>query len=220
MRGRLRSDFEPNEIDTPNLNTARDSPGRFYETSMNDQDDDLTKVEDDASVEYDASTSLEDDASTSVGPSLARRIFRTSAAVSFLVLIGVGGAFAWRTYTQTEIIRPAELQQQLNSIAGDLAAVKQTLHELSVNQSQLTRKQDEMTSTQEQMARTQEQMARSIELQAAKQELTQKLSSPSVNKHAPVPPPKPVHSAELPAHASSKPLHLSPPQSLQPPSSE
>jgi ABC-type transport system involved in Fe-S cluster assembly fused permease/ATPase subunit len=215
MRGRLRSDFEPNEIDTPNLNTARDSPGRLrlYETSMNDQDDDLTKVEDDAFIEYDASTNLEDDASTSVEPSLASRIFRTSAAVSFLVLIGVGGAFAWRTYTQTEMIRAAELQQQLNSIARDLAAVKQTLHELSVNQSQLTRKQDEM-------ARTQEQMAQSIELQAAKQELTQKLSSPSVNKHAPVPPPKLVHSAELPAHASSKPLHLSPPQSLQPPSSE
>jgi hypothetical protein len=72
------------------------------------------------------------------------------------------------------------------------------------------------------MTRTQDQMANSIALQAAKQELSQKLSSPPPAKPVHVlPSPKPVqHPAELSTQASSKPAHLPPPQALQPPDSK
>jgi len=169
-----------------------------------------------------------------VGPSVTGRIVRASAVFSFLVLAGVGGALAWRAYGDyaTDMIGPwalpasiskpaappvgfAELQQQLQSIATDLAALRHTVEQLGANQDQLTRKQEEMT-------RTQDQMANSIALQAAKQELSQKLSSPPPAKPVHVlPSPKPVqHPAELSTQASSKPAHLPPPQALQPPDSK
>ncbi len=99
----------------------------------------------------------------------------------------------------------AEDHQQLQPIATDLAAVRHTIEQLAANLDQLTR--------------AQEQMAQSIaKLQTAEQALSQKVSSP--------PPPKPIHAAapkpvqqpaQLSAQASSKPLRVQPPQSLQPP---
>jgi hypothetical protein len=175
---------------------------------------------------------VEDDASTSVGPSITTRIFRASAVFSFVVLTGIGGALAWRSYGDyaTDMIRPwalpaptskpavtpadaAEIQQQLKSIAIDLTAVRHTLEQLGANQDQLTRKQEEM-------ARKQVQMTQAIAtLQAAEQDIRQKISAPpSANKPVHVPLPKPVqHPAQLSTQASSNPIHVSPPQSLLPP---
>jgi hypothetical protein len=251
---RLRSDlehnenFEPNNMDAPNrdyrdapnLDTARERRGAFRPNpDRSDRpflEDDASIVEDDASmsVEDDASMSVEGDAFTSVGPSLSKRIFRTFAGLSFLVLLGVSGALAWRSYGDyatdmisvlglpTSTSKPAaprvdaaeiqqQLQQQLMSIASDLATMRHALEQLAANQDQLARKQEEMT-------RTQEQMANSIALQAAKQELGQKLSaSPPAKPVHVLPPPKPEqHPAQLSTQASSKP-HVPAPQSLQPP---
>jgi hypothetical protein len=152
---------------------------------------------------------LEDNASESFAPSTKRIFF-----VSFLVLLGVGGTLAWRSYTAqaTHMSRAAapslaelspgsaskpaappvgaeELQQRLN-IAIDLADVKRTLKQLAANQDQITR--------------TQEQMAQRIAiLQAAEQ---QKLSPPPPPKPVQVPRPKPVqHPAQVSTQASSKP---------------
>jgi hypothetical protein len=218
-------------MDAPNLDIAREPRGLHR---LNLDRSDRLFSEDDASmsVEDDASMSVEDDASTSVGPSITRRIFRVSAVFSFVVLTGVGGALAWRSYGDyaTDIIRAwalpaptskpavppagaAEIQQQLKSIAIDLTAVRHTLEQLGANQDQLTRKQEEM-------ARKQEQMTQAIAaLQAAKQDISQKISAPPpANKPVHVPLPKPVqHPARLSTQASSNPTHVSPPQSLLPP---
>jgi hypothetical protein len=218
-------------MDAPNLDIAREPRG-LHRPNL-DRSDRLFS-EDDASmsVEDDASMSVEDDASTSVGPSITRRIFRVSAVFSFVVLTGVGGALAWRSYGDyaTDMIRAwalpaptskpavppagaAEIQQQLKSIAIDLTAVRHTLEQLGANQDQLTRKQEEM-------ARKQEQMTQAIAaLQAAKQDISQKISAPPpANKPVHVPLPKPVqHPAQLSTQASSNPTHVSPPQSLLPP---
>jgi hypothetical protein len=228
---RLRSNFEHNDMDAPNLDIAREPRGLHR---LNLDRSDRLFSEDDASmsVEDDASMSVEDDASTSVGPSITRRIFRVSAVFSFVVLTGVGGALAWRSYGDyaTDMIRAwalpaptskpavppagaAEIQQQLKSIAIDLTAVRHTLEQLGANQDQLTRKQEEM-------ARKQEQMTQAIAaLQAAKQDISQKISAPPpANKPVHVPLPKPVqHPARLSTQASSNPTHVSPPQSLLPP---
>jgi len=238
---RLRSDlehnenFEPNNMDAPNrdyrdapnLDTARERGGALR---LNPDRSDRPFLEDDASmVEDDASMSVEDDVSTSLGPSLTKRIFRALAGLSFLVLLGAGGALAWRSYGDQAMdlisawalpsstskpaaprLDAAEIQQQFMSIASDLAAMRHALEQLTANQDQLARKQEEMT-------RTQEQMANSIAVQAAKQELSQKLSSPPPAKPV-LSPPKPVqHPAQLSSQASSRPPHLPPPQSLQPP---
>jgi hypothetical protein len=220
---RLRVNFEDNDIDASNLDVAREPHGRLHLPHPDRSDRPF--LEDSASIR------VEDDASMSSGPSVTRRIFRASAVFSFLVLTGVGGALAWRSYsgetanmiggwalpvsTSKPTAPPlgfADIQQQLKSIATDLAAVRKTVEQLGANQDQLTRKQEEMS-------RTQEQMANSIALQSAKQELSQKLSSapPAKPVHV-LPSPKPVqHPAQLSAQASSKPAHLPPPQSLQPP---
>ncbi len=163
------------------------------------------------------------------GPSITRRMFRASARFLFAVLVGGGAVLAWQSNggQATDMIRAwapslaellpastskpaaspsaAEDQQQLKPIATDLAAVRHTIEQLAANQDQLTR--------------AQEQMVQSIaKLQAAEQVLSQKVSSP--------PPPKPVHAAapkpvqqpaQHSAQASSKPLSVQPPQSLQPP---
>jgi hypothetical protein len=208
-------------MDATNHDIARD---RGLHRPSLDRLDRLFPEDDDpsGSVEDDASLSVEDDASMNVGPSVTRRIFRGSAIFSFLVLTGVVGALAWRAYGDyatnmieawalpTSTSKPAappagfaELRQQLKSIAADLAAMRHTLDQFAANQDQLTR--------------TQEQIAQSIALQAAKQELSQKLSSPPPAKPVQVPPAKPVqHPAQLSTQASSKPAHLPPPQSLQP----
>jgi hypothetical protein len=173
---------------------------------------------------------LEDNASESFGPSVTKRIFRASAAFSFLVLVGVGGAIAWRFGGDQAIIRAwalpasttqpavppagaAEIQQQLKSIATDLAAVKHTLDQLDADQDQLTRKQEEMAGKQEQMTQV------IATLQTAEQDIRQKISAPPpANRPVHVPLPKPVqHPAQLSTQASSNPTHVSPPQSLLPP---
>jgi hypothetical protein len=234
-RDRLGSNFERNDMDAPNHDIARDRglhrPGldrldRFFPAD----DPSVSVVEDDGSmgVEDDPSMSVEDDAAVSTGPSVTRRILRYSAIFSFLVLTGVSSALAWRSYgieattmieawaLPTSTSKPAdpsvglaEIQQQLKSVATDLTALRHTLEQLGANQDQLTRKQEEMT-------RTQEQMANNIALQAAKQELSHS-PPPTKPVHVP-PPPKPVQQpAQLSTQASSKPAHLAPPQSLQPP---
>jgi hypothetical protein len=174
---------------------------------------------------------LENDASRRVRPSIARRILRAFARFLFAVLVGVGGTLALQSYAdqgKMEVIRAwtpwlaevlpgstskpavspigAAEVEQLKPIATDLAAVRHTLEQITVNQDQLTR--------------TQQDIAQSITaLQAAEQELTQKLSSPPPAKPVHVlPPPKPVqHPPQPPTQASSKPLPMPPPQPLQPP---
>jgi hypothetical protein len=166
-------------------------------------------------------------------PSDTKRTSGASVVFAFLfvLLAGVGGALAWWYYGDqaTDLIRAwalpgstskptappegsAELQQQLKSIATDLAAVRHTQEEQSAAN------HDQLTRIQEQIAQ------QSIALQATKQELSQKLSSPPPDM--PVPPPdKPVHiplpkPAQHPAHVStqsSKPIQTLPPQSLLPP---
>jgi hypothetical protein len=202
------------DLDAPNLDTVREPHGR---TRLIFEDDPPVSLEDD-----DASMSLEDNDST---PSATKRTFRASTVFLFvfLVLAGVGGALAWRSYGDQMIgswARPAattkptgspevslqELQQQLNSIATDLAAVKQTLEQQSTdNHGQLTRIQEQIAQ-------------QSIALQATKQELSERLSSPpSADRPVPVPPRKPVQHVSHSAEESSKPMQVAPPQSLLPP---
>jgi hypothetical protein len=78
---RLRSKFddEDNDIDASNLDVAREPHDRPF-------------LEDSASI------NVEEDASISSGPSGTRRIFRASAVFTFLVLVGIGGALARRSY--------------------------------------------------------------------------------------------------------------------------
>jgi hypothetical protein len=235
---RLRSNFEHHDMDAPNLDIAREPRGLHRPKlerldRLFPEDAASTSIEDDASMnEDDASMNVEEEASTSLQPSITRRIFRTSAVFSFVVLTGVGGALAWRSYGDypTEMIRAwalpappskpaappagtAEFQQQLKSIAIDLAAVKHTLEQLAANQDQLTRKQQEMAGKQEQMTQA------IAALQAVKQDISQKISAPPpANKPVHVPLPKPVqHPAPLSTQASSNPTHVSPPPSLLPP---
>jgi len=209
--------MQDHDFDAPNLDTVREPHGRsrlFLEDypSISPEDDD-------------ASMSLEDDASMSVMPSATKRIFRASAVFLFvfMVLAGVGGALAWRSYggqatnmisawaLPTATTKPtdspevsAELQQQLKSIAIDLAAVRQTLEQQSAaNHDQLTRIQEQIAE-------------QSIALQSTKQALSEKLSSPPpADKPVPIPPRKPAqHPAQPSAQESSKPIQVSPPQSL------
>jgi hypothetical protein len=185
---------------------------------------------------------LDDNPSIRVGPSITRRIFRAVAGLSFLVLVGVGGAVAWRSYggdlamvkawapspaesLPTSTTKPAappvgaEIQQQLKSVAADLAALRHTVEQLAANQDQLTHTQEQMSRTQDQMSRAQEQMVQSVTtLQAAEQLVHKPSSQPSAKPAHVLPPAKPVqHPAQLTNPAPSKPANLSPPQSLQPP---
>jgi hypothetical protein len=201
-------------LDAPNLDTVREPHGR---SRLFLEDDPPMSVEDDASM------SVEDDASMSV-----RRQSRASAVFLFVfaVVAGVSAALAWRSYGDqaTDLIRAwamptatskptappesfAELQQQLKSIAVDLAAVKHTLEQQSAAN------HDQLTRIQEQIAQ------QSIALQATKLELSQKLSSsPTADKPVHTPLPKPAqHPAHPSAQDSAKPIQVSPPQSLLPP---
>jgi len=137
----------------------------------------------------------------------------------FLVLAGVGGALAWWYYggQATYMIRAsalpsatgkpttppegfAELQQQLKSIATDLAAVRNTLEQQSAaNHDQLTR----------------------IQQQISQQSIALLSSSPLADKPVHTPLPKPaqhpahVSTQEHPTHVSrqdsSKPIQVAPP---------
>ena len=206
--------MQQRDLDALNLDTVRKPRGRSR------------------FLEDDPPTSVEYDASISVMPPDTKRTSSAFVvfAFLFLVLAGVGGALVYYGDQATDLIRAwalpgstgkptappegfAELQQQLKSIATDVAAVRQTLEQQSAaNHDQLTRIQEQIVQ-------------QSIALQATKQELSQKLSSPPPDK--PVPPPdKAVHipapkPAQHPAHVStqdsSKAIQVSPPQSLLPP---
>ena len=198
--------MQAHDLDAPNLDTVLEPRGR---SRLFLEDDPPICVEDGppTSVEYDASM-----------PSVTKWTPSAPAVFVFLflVLAGVGGALAWRYYggqatdmigaqalpgaTNKPIASPegfAELQQQLKSIATDLAAVRNTLEQQSAaNHDQLTRIQEQIT-----------------------QQSTALLSSsPLANKPAPTPLPKPAqHPAHVSTQDSSKPVQRAPPQSLLPP---
>jgi hypothetical protein len=201
--------MQAHDLDAPNLDTVREPHGRSH-----------------LFLEDDPPMGVEDDVSMSVRPSVIKRTSSASAVFLFLfvVLAGVGGALAWRYYGDqaTDMIRAwalpgatskptappegfPELEQQLKSIAIDLAAVRHTLEQQSAAN------HDQLTRIQEQIAQ------QNIALQATKQELSQKLStSPPADKPVHTPLAKP---AQRPTQTqdSSKPIQVSPPQSLLPP---
>src|SRR5499427_5395444 len=198
--------MQAHDLDAPNLDTVLEPHGRsrpFLE------DDPPISVEDGppTSVEYNATM-----------PSVTKWTPSASAVFVFLflVLAGVGGALAWWYYgcQATDMIgaralpgatnKPtappegfAELQQQLKSIATDLAAVKNTLEQQSAaNHDQLTR----------------------IQEQISQQSMALLSSSPLADKPAPTPLPRPAqHPAHVSTQDSSKPVQRAPPQSLLPP---
>jgi hypothetical protein len=199
--------MQAHDLDSPNLDTVLEPRGR---SRLFLEDDPPISVEDGppTGVEYDASM-----------PSVTKWTPSASAVFVFLflVLAGVGGALAWRYYDgqATDMIgtpgalpgatnKPsappegfAELQQQLKSIATDLAAVRNTLEQQSaVNHDQLTRIQEQIT-----------------------QQSTALLSSsPLADKPVQTPPPKPAqHPAHVSTQDSSKPVQRALPQSLLPP---
>jgi hypothetical protein len=200
--------MQAHDLDAPNLLDAVLEPrGRSRLFLENDPP---ISVEDGppTSVEYDASM-----------PSVTKWTPSASAVFVFLflVLAGVGGALAWRYYggQATDMIgtpgallgatnKPtappegfAELQQQLKSIATDLAAVRNTLEQQSAaNHDQLTR----------------------IQEQISKQSIALLSSSPLADKPVHTPLPKPAqHPAHVSTQDSSKPVQRAPPQSLLPP---
>ena len=187
--------MQAHDLDALNLDILREPRGR---SRLFLEDDPSISVEDGppTSVEYDATM-----------PSVTKWTPSASAVFVFLflVLAGVGGALAWRYYggQATDMIgaravpgatnKPtappegfAELQQQLKSIATDLAGVRNTLEQQSAaNHDQLTRIQEQIT-----------------------QQSTALLSSsPLANKPAPTPLPKPAqHPAHVSTQDSSKPV--------------
>jgi hypothetical protein len=206
--------MQAHDLDAPNLDTVREPHGR---SRLILEDDPPMSLEDD-----DAFMSLEDDESM---PAATKRIFRVSTIfmLVFLVLAGVAGAVLWRSYgdqmigawarpvattkpTDSPDVSLQELQQQLTSIATDLAAVKQTLEQQSAaNHDQLTRIQEQIAE-------------QSIALQSTKQELSEKPTSPPpADQSVPIPPRKPAQHSAHSAQESSKPTQVSPPQSLLPP---
>ena len=198
--------MQAHDLDAPNLDTVPEPRGR---SRLFLEDDPPVSVEDGppTSGEYDASM-----------PSVTKWIPSASAVFLFLfvVVVGTGGAFAWRYYgdqamdmirapalpgTMNKPTAPpegfAELQQQLKSIATDLSAVRHTLEQQSAaNHDQLTRIQEQIS-----------------------QQSTALLSSSLLaDKPVPTPPPKPAqHPAHASAQDSSKPVQHAPPQSLLPP---
>ena len=195
--------MQTRDLDAPNLDTVRKPNGRsrpFLE------DDPPTRAEDDPP------TSGEDGASISAMPWDTKPSSRAASVVFvFLVLVlaGVGVALVYYGATSKPTVPPegfAELQQQLKSMAVDLAAVRNTLEQQSAAN------HDQFTGIQEQIAK------QSIALQATKQELSQKLSSPPPDKPVQTPPPKPAqHPAHVSTQDSSKPIQVAPPQSVLPP---
>src|SRR6516162_4612265 len=181
--------MQTRDLDAPNLDTVRKPNGRsrpFLE------DDPPTRAED--------GTSISDMASWDPKPT------SRAASVVFvfllLVLAGVGVALVYYGATSKPTVPPegfVELQQQLKSIAVDLAAVRQT------QEQQSAANHDQFTGIQEQIAK------QSIALQATKQELSQKLSSPPPDKPVQTPPSKPAqHPAHVSTQDSSKPIQVAP----------
>jgi uncharacterized protein HemX len=200
--------MQDHDLDAPSLETMREPRGRSRRF-----------------LEDDPPMSVEDDVLMTFVPSSSKRPSRASAIFLFLfvAVAGVGGAFFWHYYGDqaTDLIRAwtlpgttskptappegfAELQQQLKSIAADLAAVTHTLEQQSIAN------HDQLTRIQEQIAQ------QSIALQATKQELSQKLAPSPQPVHTPLPKPA-QHPAHLSTQDSAKPLTVSPPQSLLPP---
>src|SRR5215471_10774439 len=196
--------MQAHDLDAPKLDTVLEPHGR---SRLFLEDDPPISVEDGqpTSVEYDASM-----------PSVTKWTPSASAVFVFLflVLAGVGGALVYYGDQATDLIRAwalpgatnkptnppegfAELQQQLKSIATDLAAVRNTLEQQSAaNHDQLTRIQERIS-----------------------QQSTALLSSsPLADKevHTPLPKP-PQHAAHVSTQDSSKPVQRAPPQSLLPP---
>ena len=198
--------MQAHDLDAPNLDTVPEPRGR---SRLFLEDDPPISVEDGppTSGEYDASM-----------PSVTKWIPSASAVFLFLfvVVVGTGGAFAWRYYgdqamdmirapalpgTMNKPTAPpegfAELQQQLKSIATDLSAVRHTLEQQSAaNHDQLTR----------------------IQEQISQQSAALLSSSLLADKPVPTPPPKPAQQpAHVPTPDSFKPVQRAPPQSLLPP---
>jgi len=215
--------MQNHDFDAPNLDTLRKPRGR---SRLFLEDDPQMSVEDEAP------TSVEYDAPVGVMPPDTKRTSSASVVFAFLFLLlaGVGGALVYYGDQATDLIRAwalpgstskptappegfAELQQQLKSIATDLAGVRQTLDQQSAAN------HDQLTRIQEQIAQ------QSIALQATKQELSQKLSPappdmpvPPPNKPVQIPLPKPgQHPAHVSTQDSSKPIQISPAQSVLPP---
>ena len=211
--------MQAHDLDAINLDILREPRGR---SRLFLEDDPPTTVEDDppTTVEDDPPTSVEYDTST---PSVTRWTPSASAVFVFLflVLAGTGGALAWRYYggQATDMIGAgatpsatnkttappegfAELQQQLKSIAADLAAVRHTLEQQSAAN------HDQLTHIQEQISQ------QSIPLLSSSP-----LSSPApTDKPVHTPLPKPAqHPAHVSAQDSSKSVQHAPPQSLLPP---
>ena len=195
--------MQAHDLDAPDLDTVREPRGR---SRLFSEDDPPMNVEDDPP------TSGEDGAFMSDMPWDTKPTSRTASVVFvflLLVLAGVGVALVYYGATSKPTVPPegfAELQQQLKSIAVDLAAVRQT------QEQQSAANHDQFTGIQEQIAK------QSIALQATKQELSQKLSSPPPDTPVQTPPPKPAqHPAHVSTQDSSKPIQVAPPESPLPP---
>jgi hypothetical protein len=189
--------MQAHDLDAPNLDTVREPHGR---SRLFLEDDPPMNVEDDPPTSGHG-------ASISVMPwdAIVSAVF----VFLFVVLVGTGAVLMYHGAASKPTVPPegfAELQQQLKSIAVDLAAVRQA------SEQQSAANHDQLTRIQEQIAQ------QSIALQVTKQELGQKLSSPPPDKPVQTPLPKP---AQHPAHAStqdsSKPVQVAPPESLLPP---
>jgi hypothetical protein len=184
--------MQAHDLDAPNLDSVREPHGRSR-----------------LFLEDDPPTSVEYDPPISVMQSDTKQISGASAIFLFLfvVLVGIGGALAWRYYGDQATNKPtappegyAELQQQLKSMAGDLSAVRHTLEQQSAanaaNHDQLTR----------------------IQEQISQQSIALLSSSALVDKPVSTPLPKPAqHPAHVSTQDSSKPIQVAPPQSLLPP---
>jgi hypothetical protein len=195
--------MQAHDLDAPNLDTVLVEPHGRSRLFL--EDDPPVSLEDDRpiGVEDDPSASIEYDAPIGVTPSDIKPTPSASVVFVFLflVLAGVGGALGWRYYggqatgAMNKPTAPpedfAELQQQLKSIATDLAAVRNTLEQQSAaNHDQLTR----------------------IQEQIAQQSVALLSSSPLV------PLPKPAqHSAHVSTQEPSKPTQVARPQSPLPP---
>jgi hypothetical protein len=189
--------MQAHELDAPNLDSVRKPNGRsrpFLE------DDPPTRAEDDPPTSGHG-------ASISVVPwdAIVSAVF----VFLFVVLVGTGAVLMYHSATSKPTVPPegfAELQQQLKSLAVDLAAVRQA------SEQQSAANHDQLTRIQEQIAQ------QSIALQVTKQELSQKLSSPPPDKPVQTPLPKPAqHPAHVSTQDSSKPIQVAPPESPLPP---
>jgi len=184
--------MQAHDLDAPNLDTVHEPRGRSR-----------------LFLEDDPPMNVEGDASIRVRP---RARFRAFDVFLFVVVLVTGGALAWWHYggqaTDRRFVKPddfAEFQQQIKSVADDLAAVKHTLEQFVANQDQFTRKQEEI-------ARKQEQISQAI---AAMEKIS---TPPPANKPAPMLLPKPAqHPARVSGQDSSKPIQVAPPESLLPP---